>query len=345
MTPKRRFLSALFGGRVDCVAVGSPTSVATIECMETAGASFPAVHLSGDGMARLAATAHTVLHYDCIMPVFSVQQEAAALGCVVDWGSRDTMPVATSSPWASPEDVRIPADFLLRPPTKAVLDALALLRREFGSHVAIVGKVMGPWTLSYHLHGLQEFLIKTKLEPDAVTRFLDRLKVVTIQFGKAQIEAGADVLCLADHATGDLVGPGAYRDFLLPVHQEITRELGCPLVLHICGNTLDRLTFICEAGFDAFHFDSKVDTIAAKAVVGNRLSLIGNVNNAETLFKGAPEAAFEEARRAIAGGVAVVGPECAVPLATPNRNLIAIADAARDRMGGGARPSKPEGAP
>jgi uroporphyrinogen-III decarboxylase len=38
MTAKRRFLAGLLGGRVDRPPVGSPTSVATVECMERSGA-------------------------------------------------------------------------------------------------------------------------------------------------------------------------------------------------------------------------------------------------------------------------------------------------------------------
>ena len=226
MTPKRRFLAGILGGRVDRTPIGSPTSVATVECMEACGAFFPDVHLDGRKMATLAVTAHTLLGYDCIMPIFSVQQEAAALGCAMDWGVIDTMPVATNHPWQSPERVEVPPDFLTKPPIQAVLDALAILRREYGDRVAIVGKVMGPWTLAYHMHGVQEFLIKTILEPDTVRRFLDKLKPVTVLFGKAQIEAGADALCIADHATGDLVSAKTYRDFLLPFHKELTKELG-----------------------------------------------------------------------------------------------------------------------
>ncbi len=79
MTPKRRFLAGLLGGCVDHPPVGSPTSVATLECMEACGAYFPEVYLNGQKMATLAATAYTMLGYDCLMPVFSVQQEAAAL--------------------------------------------------------------------------------------------------------------------------------------------------------------------------------------------------------------------------------------------------------------------------
>jgi len=31
------------------------------------------------------------------------------------------------------------------------------------------------------------------------------------------------------------------------------------MALHICGDTLDRIKYICKSGFDCFHFDSKVD--------------------------------------------------------------------------------------
>src|SRR5512133_1207116 len=258
MSPKRRFLSGLFGGRTDRTPVGNPTSVATVELMEITGAHFPDAHLDPEKMARLAAAGHEVLGFDTIAPYFSVQQEAEALGCEVDWGDAENMPVNTTSPYSDPEQIRIPADFLGRRPIRTVLEAISLLRAQYGDRVAIVGKVMGRWTLAYHLNGIQPFLEDTLLNPDRVRGFLQTLKQVTLLFGRAQMRAGADVLVVADHATGDLVRPRCYRDFLMPVHREITAELGCPTVLHICGDTTDRLDYIAQAGFDAFHFDSKV---------------------------------------------------------------------------------------
>lgn len=331
MTPKRRFLSGLFGGRVDRPPVGNPTSIATKELMEITDAFFPEAHLNPETMARLAAGGYEILGYDTIMPYFGVQQEAAALGCEVDWGTPDMMPDAKTHPWATADDVRIPPDFLEHPATRCVLEAISILRRDYGDRVAIVGKVFGPWTLAYHAFGVQDFLIKIILEPDDVRRILDRLKEVTILYGRAQIEAGADVLCLPDHITGDLVGPDVYRDFLLPVHKELTQEIGCPLILHCCGNTLDRLEYFVAAGFDCFHFESKVDAKLAKEVVGDRMSLIGNVNNPETLLNGTPDDVRREARYALEAGVEILAPECAVPTATPNANLAAIAEVARER--------------
>jgi MtaA/CmuA family methyltransferase len=331
MSPKRRFLAGLLGGRIDRPAVGSPTSVATVEQMELTGATFPEVHLDGAKMARLAAGAYEILGYDAIMPIFSVVQESAALGCDMDWGTIEDMPAVRTPLWATPEQVQLPDDFLERAPIKASLEAIQILRRQYGHQVAIIGKVMGPWTLAYHVHGLQDFLTETLLEPDTVRRFLDRLKAVTLLFGKAQIAAGADVLCLADHATGDLVRASMYRDFLQPIHRELVQELGCPMVLHICGNTLDRMPDIAAAGFDAFHFDSKVDAKDAVRAVGGRMSLVGNVNNPEVLYTGTPAMAEERARYAIAAGVQIVGPECAVPLRTPLANLQAIRRAVEEQ--------------
>jgi len=327
MTPKRRFLSAVLGGRVDRPAVGSVTSVATVEQMEMTGAFFPDAHLDGEKMAHLAAGAHEILNYDAIMPYFSVQAEAAALGCQVDWGSIDNMPTEHTHPWSEPEEVRIPSDFLEKPSIKAVLDAISILRYRYGDRVAIVGKVMGPWTLSYHVHGIQSFLMETILYPAKVRGFLDRLKEVSVLFAVAQIRAGADLICLADHATGDLVSAKMYRNFLLPYHKELTQRIGGPTVLHICGKTLDRMEAICESGFDCFHFDSKVDAKDAVKVIAGKISLMGNLNNPEVLLNGTPDQVAVQAQYAIEAGVQVIGPECAIPLRVRLENLKAIASA------------------
>ena len=328
MTPKRRFLAGILGGRVDQAPVGSVTSVVNVEQMEATGACFPDAHLDGRAMAQLAAGAHTILGYDAILPYASVSAEAAALGCEMDWGDRENMPVSLAPIWADPEQVSIPAGFLERAPIRAILDATRILRAQYGDRVAIVGKVMGPWTLAYHLHGIQDFLSETLTDPERVRRFLDALQEITVLFGRAQIEAGADLLCVADHATGDLISAAMYREFLLPHHQQITQRLGCPSVLHICGNTLDRLDDICHSGFDCFHFDSCVDAKDATERVAGRISLMGNVNNPEVLLHGTPDEVLAQARYAQQAGVRVIGPECAIPLSTPIENLRAITEVA-----------------
>jgi len=325
-------LSALFNGRKgDRPPVGNPTSVVCHGLMDEAGVSFPDAHLDANAMADLALAGHEVLGFDTVMPEYSVQQEAAALGCTMDWGDRDRMPDNKDFPYADFSDVRVPENILEKPSMKVVLDALSILRKHVGGKVAIIGKVMGPWTLSYHMAGTQNFLLQIGMgETESVKKMLRQLMPVTVAFARAQFEAGADIVVLADHATGNLVGPYHYEELLLPIHQEITNQIEGPLILHVCGDCSDRLELFAASGVDAYHFEWQVDAKTAVDKVGHLISLVGNINNPKTLYQGTPDDVYQQVRYSIAAGVNIIGPECAIPLATPIENLKAIVEAARE---------------
>jgi len=331
-SPYNLVMSGLMGGRRgERPPVGNPTSIVCHGLMEACGVSFPEAHLDPQAMAELALAGHEVAGFDTVMPEYSVHQESAALGCQVDWGSRDRMPDAKNFPFADFSDIQVPENLLEKPSMRVVLDALSILRRHVGGRVAIWGKVMGPWTLSYHMAGTQNFLLQVGMgEKEKVNRMLRQLMPVTISFANAQLRAGADAVVLADHATGNLVGPYTYEEYLLPIHQEITAQIGGPVILHVCGNCMDRLELFARSGVEAYHFEWQVDAKEAVRKIGGAISLVGNVNNSRALLQGTPEDVYEQARYAIEAGVHIIGPECAIPLATPLENLKAIVEAARD---------------
>lgn len=186
--------------------------------------------------------------------------------------------------------------------------------------------MIGPWTLSYHLYGVQEFLYDTLMAPERVRLSLRTLAPVPMLFAHAQVEAGADAICWANHATGDLVRAGMYRDFLLPLHQELVPQVPAPVILHCCGPTADRIRYFRQAGFTAFHFESQVLPEVAVREVAGTIRLAGNVNNPTTLLAGTPEQVRAEAQRAIDAGVDIIAPEYAVPLQTPLANMRAIVE-------------------
>ncbi|NIO03969.1 MAG: MtaA/CmuA family methyltransferase [Proteobacteria bacterium] len=325
-------MSALYNGRKgDRPPAGNPTSIVCHGLMDAAGISFPEAHVDANAMADLALAGHEILGFDTVMPEYSVHQESAALGCDVDWGDRDTMPDSKTSPYADFSDIQIPENILEKPSMRVVLDALSILRHNVGDKVAIIGKVMGPWTLSYHMAGTQNFLLRIGMgEKEKVIKMMRQLMPVTIAFARAQFQAGADVLVLADHVTGDLAGPHHYRELLLPIHKEITSQMGGPLILHVCGDCNDRLELFAEAGFDVYHFEFQMDAQVVVKKVGHRMSLVGCVNNPQVLYQGTPDDAYAQARYAIEAGVNIIGPECAIPLATPLENLEAIISAVRE---------------
>jgi len=312
-------------------ATGTVTSIVTTDLMEKVGVCFPEAHLDSEKMALLAAAGYTELGFDNVMPLFSVWHESSAMGCDVDWGSRDMMPDCRKPLYKIGEDIRIPNDLLDRPGCKIALEALTILKQRYNDEIAVVGKVFGPWTLGYHMFGVQEFLMNTILNPDAIKKAMQTLKEVTVIFGNAQIEAGADALCLGDHATRDLCSPEAYRDFLQEIHQELRDRIKCPLALHICGDTSDRIEYIRQTGMACFHFDSKVPSAKARHLAGEKMALMGGTDNIDIIKGGTPDTIRADVREKIDNHIDIIGPECAVPLDAPFKNMKFLTEEVKGR--------------
>ena len=317
MSPKTRVLNALAGKEVDRTPVSNPTNVATVELMDLVKAPFPEANRDPELNARLAATGYTELGFDSIMPVFSIIQESSALGCEIQWEVKDNWPtVRMYKPvWNEPDDINIPKDFWEHQDIKAVLKSLEILQKTYGKEVAIIGKAMGPWTLAYHVFGVEKFLLMSIDDPEKTKLCLDKLKEISVAFSLAQIESGADALTFPDHATGDLVSGEYYKRFLLELHQEMEERIPCP---------------IAQIGMEAFHIDSKNDPHEAMKIANKRIRLVGNLNNPELLYSKEPEDIRKVVFNCLDAGMNLIAPECAIPLATKLQNLTEIPKAVKD---------------
>ncbi len=322
---RNRFLAAIDRtGSTRTVVYGTGTSIACRDLMEQTGAWFPEAHLDAEKMAALAMAGHTLLGFDVVMPLFSVCHEAAAMGCNVNWGSSDAMPESGKPIFRDPDQIRISPDLLTQPGCAVPLRAISLLKKRLGDDAAVCGKVFGSWTQAYHYFGVERFLIGALDDPDRTRQIIERLLPVTIQFATAQIDAGADCILLADHATRDLCGPRMYEEFLMPLHRRLAEEIHAPVILHICGNTADRIGMIAKTGLAGFHWDTKSgDPAAVRRLAGPRLALMGGISNYK-LLRATPAEIAADRDAAISAGIDIIGPECAIPLTTPLANLLAI---------------------
>jgi len=272
----------------------------------------------------LAMAGHTVLGFDVVMPLFSVCHEAAAMGCRVNWGGVGIMPESGKPIFKDFDDITIPSDLLNRPGCQVPLKAISLLKKRLGDDCAVCGKVFGSWTQAYHYFGVENFLMGTVDDPDNTRRILDKLLPVTVKFAQAQIDAGADCILLGDHATSDLCSPQAYREFLQPIHSKLAGLIKAPVILHICGNTSDRIGMIAETGLDCFHWDTKTGSPQeVRKLAGDELSLMGGISNFK-LLRDTPEEIAQDVLAAKTD-TDIIGPECAIPLFTPLVNIKAIA--------------------
>jgi len=335
LTARQRVLNALNGEEVDVAPVIPANSIITRELQDKIGNFFPEAHRNAEVMTELALANYTVCGYDAVFPIFGGgTQEAGALGCKIDWGDPDNLPAILSFIWEDPEDIVVPDDYLDRIEIKTTLDSIRMLREEVGDKVAIIGKTHGPWTLGYHLFGIQNFLMSTVEDPPKVHAILAGLKELQLTYAKAQIEAGIDILQISNHITADLVRPEAYTTFLNKVDREIAEEISVPIMLHCCGHTLDRVELFNNNGWQGYNFESANDAreMRAKAT----MCLAGNINNPQTILQGTPEDVERECFYALDAGVDMLAPECAAPVNGKLANVIAVREA-RDRYYSGER--------
>ena len=292
MTSRERVLAALRREPVDRTPLVNPTSIATVELMDLADAPFPDANREPELMARLAATGHTELGFDSIMPVFSIIQESSALGCKIQWEQKDNWPtVKMKEPiYETPDDIRIPDDLLdhpghaLRASTRSSSCA-----QQFGDEVAIIGKTMGPWSLAYHTFGVEPFLLMSLDDPgqDGARASTGSRRRRSSSARRRSRPAPTRSRCPTTRpATSSRATTTAATCATCTI--EFAEELDAPIILHICGRTVDRMGYIAETGMAAFHYDSKNGAAESMEAVDGRISLVGNVNNPATLYSQGP---------------------------------------------------------
>ena len=190
-----------------------------------------------------------------------------------------------------------------------VFDAVALIRRELAGKVPLIGFSGSPFTLACYMvegGGSDDFrLVKGMLysRPELLHRILDTNARAVTAYLNAQIEAGAQAVMVFD-TWGGALSDAAFQEFSLEYARRalagVTREHEGRIVPRILftkggGLWLERLA---EAGADALGVDWQTPLGEARARVGQRVALQGNMDPM-ALF-GTPEAIRAEAGRILA---------------------------------------------
>ncbi|MCL2550101.1 MAG: MtaA/CmuA family methyltransferase [Methanimicrococcus sp.] len=329
MTPARRALAAVLGGRVDYVPPANPLAQTTAELMTHVGATWPQAHRDPKMMADLAAAPYEVCGIEAARPQFDISLEAEVLGCPLDWNKTDRPPVAAHA-YTDPKDVTWDSDFASNSRAAVVLEAISILRERYAGMLPIIPVITAPFTVAGHIAGVENLVRWTRTNPEKAHAFIDAATDFVIEYGRQQVSAGAHILFPADpSASGDLISGETYEEFVLPAHQRMAREVSAPKILHICGNTSKLLPYIKKSGMDCFSFDA-VPVWYCRQVLGNSMSILGSLDVIDLMPNGTPEDVYNRTRDCIRQGTDVVGTACDVSFGTSVDNLKAYVRACRE---------------
>ena len=172
-----------------------------------------------------------------------------------------------------------------------VTDAVTMIRRELQGRVPLIGFSGSPWTLATYMvegQSSRDFArAKTMLytQPELMHQLLDKLALSVIDYLNAQIVAGAQVVQIFD-TWGGALSHAAYQEFSLAYMQKIVSGLikqadgrDVPVILFTKGGGL-WLEAMADTGCQGLGLDWTMDIGVAKARVGDRVALQGNMDPA-----------------------------------------------------------------
>lgn len=325
MTSKKRVLSAILGSkRLDKVPIVCVNQTVTKEQLSRLGISLLEAHANPEKMTEIALSAIEMLNFDNVRVPFCQTVEAEVLGCKVRFPENE-LPSVESHPFKINSPPTLPSNILSRGRIPVVLSAVENLSRKIGRDYPIVAGIVGPFSLAGYLLGLNDLLIASISDPKSLKRFLDVTLELGIIYGKAVIDAGADIVCVEDmSASTDMISPQIYREVILPYHKKLFEELKSAVtVLHICGNVTPIIQYMADSGADALSVDHKLDLSVAVQVKG-KVSLIGNLDPVKILLQSSPDNVIRAGNEALKSGIDLLAPGCSLALETPIENIKAL---------------------
>lgn len=190
-----------------------------------------------------------------------------------------------------------------------VMDAVRTIRRELNGRVPLIGFAGSPWTLATYMveGGSSKDFRKSKAmlyeNPQAMHALLDKLALSVTRYLNGQILAGVQAVQIFDSWGGSL-SAAAYQEFSLAYMQKIVDGLirehdgrRVPVILFTKGGGL-WLESMADSGAEALGLDWTCDIGAARARVGDKVALQGNMDPSVLFAK--PDAIRAEVGRILA---------------------------------------------
>lgn len=164
-----------------------------------------------------------------------------------------------------------------------VLDAIKLTKKELNGRVPLIGFAGAPWTIfSYMIEGSgSKTFSKAKkffyTYPKESHLLLQKITDSTINYLKAQIVAGADMLQIFDSWAG-ILSPDQYKEFALPYIAQICNAINeVPVTVFAKGAFFVRKemgTLNCRT----IGLDWNMDPVESRALIGEDKTLQGNLD-------------------------------------------------------------------
>ena len=168
--------------------------------------------------------------------------------------------------------------------------------------MGVVGQYGDILTLTWEMMGFEEFSVALFTNPELIQILMDKIGNLVLKMFETMAQSDVvDVLWYSDdisYTNGLLISPVHLKHYFFPWLKKIgdlAKENNKPLIYHTDGILYDVFENIIDCGVDAIHpiEPAAMEITDVKAKVGDRLSLIGNIDM-DMLSRGTPEAVRQQ---------------------------------------------------
>ena len=282
--------------------------------------------------------------HDCVLGVTHVVQDITAFGAnIMYWAGGPPSPGSMAI--RSYQDIaKLQApDPHDSPQLVETLKAIEHLAHEVKGRVPIIGAVIAPFSLPSMLMGTEKWMNLLLFEEEAVRaevmgRILDIAVEFSTHWANAQLQAGADVIVLADGmASAAVINRQQFTTHALPILKRTVPLIKGPVVHEGVGHLHPMLDLLLDIGLMGVILSHRDDITLCRQIVGDKLTLIGNLNNIEML-RWTPEEMRQKARAVLSAAapgnrfiLSAQGPE--IPLGVSDEVLYALVQVVREWEG------------
>lgn len=208
--------------------------------------------------------------------------------------------------------------------------ALKATKKSIGDNYVVTMTAWGPYTLAARFVGEEDMMKATFKKPAFVEKIVDFATDLLIHLFEPLVKDGTiDVISLADPtASGDLISKKQFERFALPYLKKFTdwaKSNNAHTLVHICGNTTDRLDLFPQTGASCISLDHKTDIAKAKEVLHGKMCFAGNIDPVKIMLQGSVQDVEDACKSVIktAGtdGGFVLMPGCDIPPTVPYENI------------------------
>ncbi len=211
------------------------------------------------------------------------------------------------------------------------IKAIEIVKKELGPDVPAIGWLEGPFqgvTLLSGADPMQFFYIFD--HPDEFKEILDWYADFAVDVAHAMYEAGADLIGMGETAAY-FMSPNFFEKYCLEPEKKACskiNKLGLKVLIHCCGYVPQCIHFAKQTNpGGAIQFDYQVDLAWAKKLIGNEVTIMGNLNY-NKLMTANPKQVFDDCAEhikiAAEGGGYWLAFGCEIPRDLPPEHIRTI---------------------